>query len=98
MAKEKAPEYNSEWSDEMIARFLSATQRAGDHNDPDFDAAVYAFRFLPDEIFARYVQLFVEAGKDINANNAQGQSIVAYLRQFERARAFIQALEAAGAV
>lgn len=85
MAKEKDPEYNTEWTDDMIERFLTATQRDGDNNDPDFDAAVYAFRFIPAWVFDRYAAMFVAAGKNINAKNVKGQTILQYLQQFSRA-------------
>lgn len=94
MAKDKAPEYNTEWTDDMFQRFLINSQRDGDHNDPDFDTAIYAFRFVPAWEFARYAQLFVQAGKNPNAKNAQGKSILQYFKQFPRAGAYVEAWQA----
>lgn len=97
MPKEKDPQYNTEWTDAMISRFLEATQRDGDHNDPDFDAAVYAFRFIPAWEYHRYIEMFVAAGKNINAKSADGTSILKYFEQFPRAKDYADLMREAGA-
>lgn len=96
MAKEKEPEYDTDWTDEMIERFLTATQRDGDENDPDFDAAIYAFRFLPGWVFPRYVKMFIDSGKNVNAKNVKGETILQYFKKYPRATEFIEQWQAIG--
>lgn len=96
MAKEKDPEYNTEWTDEMLERFLTATQRDGDNNDPDFDAAVYAFRFIPAWEFHRYIEMFQKAGRQLNAKNVNGLTVLQYFEQYSRASDYADLWREAG--
>ncbi|MFY9180581.1 MAG: PA4642 family protein [Venatoribacter sp.] len=97
MPKEKDPQYNTPWTDEMIARFLHVERRVGDENDPDFDAAIRAYQFIPVWEFHRYLEMFVAEGKNINAKNAKGQTITEYISGHSRSEHYVDLLKEVGA-
>lgn len=97
MAKDKAPEYFTEWTDEMIERFLVKRTNAGELNDTDFDIAIYAYQFMLPEVFTRFLVLFKETGLDINAKNVEGQTVLQYISTHGRSEEYVKALAAAGA-
>lgn len=97
MAKEKAPEYFTDWTDEMIERFLIKRTSAGELNDTDFDIAVYAYQFMLPEVFTRFLVLFLEAGFNINAKNVEGQTVLQYVSTHGRSEGYVKALTEAGA-
>lgn len=97
MAKEKAPEYFTEWTDDMIERFLVKRTSAGELNDTDFDIAIYAYQFMLPDVFTRFLVLFNQAGLNLNAQNVAGQSIKQYIATHGRSQEYVQALTDAGA-
>lgn len=97
MAKGKEPEYFTDWTDEMIERFLIKRTSAGELNDTDFDIAIYAYQFMLPEVFARFLVLFKEASFNINAKNVEGQTVLQYISTHGRSEEYVKALAAAGA-
>lgn len=97
MPKEKDPQYNTEWTDAMLERFLVVERRAGDANEPDFDALVRAYQFIPVWEFHRYLEMFLAQGKNINAKNAQGLTFTAYISQHSRSNHYVDLLKEVGA-
>lgn len=97
MAKDKTPEYFTEWTDEMIERFLEPRSSAGKRNDKDFDVAVYAYQFMLPDTYARFLTLFKQKGADINAKNSNGQTILQYIATHGRSADYVKALQSAGA-
>ncbi|MEN9464665.1 MAG: hypothetical protein RL217_846 [Pseudomonadota bacterium] len=97
MPKEKDPQYNTEWTDAMLERFLHVERRADDRNDPDFDAAIRAYQFIPVWEFHRYLEMFAKEGKNLNAKNAKGQSIVEYISGHSRSEHYVDLLKEVGA-
>lgn len=98
MAKEKAPEYFTDWTDEMVERFLIKRTSAGELNDTDFDMAIYAYQFMLPDVFVRFLEMFKNAGFNINAKNVGGQTVLQYIATHGRAEEYVQILQEAGAV
>src|SRR5690554_6379698 len=97
MAKDKAPEYFTEWTDEMIERFFESLRGAGERNEKDFDVAVYAYHFMLPDTYARFLTLFKQKGADINAKNSNGQTILQYIATHGRSADYVNTLQSAGA-
>lgn len=86
---EKPKVIGEEWSDERVKGFLATTQ--------DYLALVKAYRAMRAEDFERYVRFFVEAGRDLNTVNDDGQTILDHISEHARGTPYAQALKNAGA-
>ncbi len=75
MANEKPKVIGEELDDAKVARYLDM-QPAADEN-ADFHVLTKAYRGLPPEPFERFLQLFVAAGRNINARDRQGRTFLA---------------------
>lgn len=75
MANEKAKVIGEELDETKVARYLDM-QPAGDEN-VDFHVLTKAYRGLPPEAFGRFLDLFVAAGRNINAHDSAGRTFLA---------------------
>lgn len=85
-----------EWSDERVKSFLAIEPYDSGIN-PDFNALQKAYHAMRAEDFQRFINFFVEAGRDLNAVNDQGETILDIISQHRRSTAYAQALTDAGA-
>jgi hypothetical protein len=74
MANEKPKVIGEELDDAKVARYLDM-QPVADEN-ADFHVLTKAYRGLPPEPFERFLQLFVQSGRNINARDRQGRSFL----------------------
>lgn len=79
-----------------VARFLEM-QPYGDEN-ADFHVLVKAYRGLPAEAFERFLQLFRDSGRDINAKDAKGRTLLQLARENIRHPEYVDILKRFGAV
>jgi len=84
-----------EWSDERIKSFLALVPR--DETNPDYHALKEAYQYMTPEFFARFVPFFIEAGKDINAKNPDGESLLQRISTFNKSAEYQQVLKQNGA-
>ena len=82
------------WDDDRVRSFLRA--------DPavpcvDFYVLLKAYQGMRAGDFERFVEYFVESGRDLDARNEQGQSLVTVITRHRHAGAFIQTMLGAGA-
>ena len=61
------------WTDERVKSFLDLEAPAGEN--PDFNALNKAYQGMVPESFARFIEFFLEAGRDLNAKGRSGNSI-----------------------
>ena len=85
-----------EWSDERVKGFLAIEPHDSAIN-PDFNALLKAYQAMRAEDFERFVGFFVESGRDLNAKNDQGETILDLISQHGRSVAYAETLKAAGA-
>jgi hypothetical protein len=83
------------FSDERVRSFLEGTPY-GPIN-PDYWLLERAYRGMNEENFATFVRFFVEAGKDIQAKNLQGQTIAQVIAQHRNGVDYLEALRSLGA-
>lgn len=93
--KDKVKVVGEELDDIKISRFLQM-QPYGDEN-PDFHALLKAYRGLPAEAFERFVVLFKENGRDINAKDSKGRTLLEQIRDHIRHPEYAEILQRHGA-
>lgn len=84
-----------EWSDERIAGFLTLTPR--DETHPDYHILKEAYQHMTPEFFERFVVMFKEAGKDIDAPSLDGESLLKRISAYGRSAVYQDVLRKAGA-
>jgi hypothetical protein len=87
---------NEEWDDDRIRAFMSLEPAEG--VPADYHILLKAYRAMVPEFYARFVPMFVAAGRDVNVRLADGSTILDHLSRHRRAGPYIKALEQSGAV
>lgn len=85
-----------EWSDERVKSFL-AIKPYDTAINADFNALLKAYQAMTAEDFERFVGFFVDAGRDLNAVNEDGQTILNRISEHRKGEAYARALAQAGA-
>jgi len=83
------------WDDERIQSFLHKPVM-GDERSEDYSALLFAYRSMRAEDFARFLEFFTAAGRDINALSNNGETLLALIEPHRHAAPFRQALTAYG--
>jgi hypothetical protein len=73
MRKDKAKVLDEHWDEARVASFLEP--RPGDGADADHRILLRAYQSMRAEDFARFVPLFVAAGRNIDAAGPDGRSV-----------------------
>lgn len=89
--KDKAKVTNEVFSIEMLNTFLRAPASCED--EPDFRRLLFAYRGMPVEAFADYLELFVEAGYDLQAKDHCGRTFLEYISRFKAQNEYSHVLE-----
>ncbi len=89
--KDKKKVLVESFDDERIKTFLLATPY-GDQ-DADFYVLEKAYRGMNEDNFATFVRFFVEAGRNLNAQNAQGQTLAQIIASHHHGAPYLAALE-----
>ena len=84
------------WDDERIGSFLSK-KPLGSESNADYSALLYAYRSMRVEDFQRFLELFVEQGRDLNARSRNGETLLASIATHRLSPPFQAALRSAGA-
>lgn len=84
-----------QWDDARVKSFLDLQSQ--DETNVDYHVLKEAYQYMTPEFFTRFVPFFVEAGRDINAQNPQGESLLQRIKDYARASAYIETLKAHGA-
>ncbi|MDX5298568.1 MAG: PA4642 family protein [Gammaproteobacteria bacterium] len=88
--------HDEEWSDERVRDYLFSTPyQAG--VDPDHHVLLRAYRAMRAEDFKRFLVFFAEAGRNINARDAQGNTLLDDVSRHAKGQAYAEALRAQGA-
>ena len=87
---------DEEWSDERVKSFLAIKPYDSAIN-PDFNALLKAYQAMRAEDFERFIGFFVESGRDLNAQNEHGETMLGIISQHRRSTAYADTLRAAGA-
>ena len=74
MRKDKEKVLDESWDEERIAGFLAL--RPGRGADPDHHVLLTAYRSMREEDFARFVPMFVAAGRNLDAIGPEGKTLL----------------------
>lgn len=95
LRKDKEKVLGEIFDDARIATFFDYDAPAG--INADFHLLEKAYRGMRGENFATFVKLFIEAGRDINAQGTDGKTFLQTVRTHRNGEEYVLALEAAGA-
>ncbi len=95
MAKDKEKVIDEVWTEERIAEFLDTKPIAG--VDADFHVLQKAYQAMRAEDFATFVELFKRQGRNLDATDPSGRTLLFYIRQHRKAAEFARILEQHGA-
>ena len=96
MKRDKEKVVDEVWDDEQVAAFLHKVP-PDLPGDPDFHVLLFAYRGMRADDFARFLDLYVDAGRDVAAKNGNGVTVAGYLARHDRAGPYIALLESAAA-
>lgn len=85
--------FGEDWSDERVRGYLHREAPPGEN--PDFHVLATAYKHMRASDFERFLVFFREAGRDVSARNADGQSLLDIVRTHPKAADFAALLEAA---
>jgi aryl-alcohol dehydrogenase-like predicted oxidoreductase len=95
MAKDKEKVIDEVWTEARIAEFLDVKPAAG--IDADFHALQKAYQAMRAEDFEIFIGLFKGAGRNLNARDPQGRTLLSYVREHRNSAEFARILEQNGA-
>lgn len=93
--KDKQKVIGEELDQTKIERFLEMQPYTDENRD--FHALVKAYRGLPSGAFEQFLEFFKSQGRDINAADKNGNSLLAHVKQHSRQQGYIEALQKHGA-
>lgn len=87
--------FGEDWSDERVKGYLDRQPVAGEN--PDFHVLMTAYKHMRPCDFERFVAFYQAAGRDLDARNAAGHTLLEIVRTHHRSTDFVKILEAAQA-
>lgn len=94
MRKDKKQVIGEEMTDEQIRRLLDTSPPAG--VDADFHALLQAYRALRAHDFARFIDMFAAAGRNLQARDPQGRTLLDELARHANGADYAEALRRHG--
>ena len=82
------------WDDARIEGFLHKPP-LGEGENPDFSILVYAYRSMRVDDFARFLPLYLAAGKRLDARGSDGKTLRELLAGHRHGQPFIKVLDSA---
>lgn len=92
MKRDKKRVEGETWSEERLADYLGF--KTYDGTDPDFHCLYRAYTRMNEETFARFVQLFRDQGRNVQATNLDGQTLADIVAQHAQSEDYLAALTA----
>lgn len=96
MAKEKTVVVDEVWTETRIREFLDVKPAAG--IDVDFHALLKAYQQMRADDFEIFVGFFKEQGRNINAHDPQGRTLLSYTGEHAKSAEYTDILRRNGAV
>ncbi len=95
LKKDKQKVLGEFFDDERIKTFLEFEAPEG--VEADFHLLEKAYRGMGAENFTTFIKFFAEAGRDLNAPNPEGKTLLSIMREHRHSADYVEAMEAAGA-
>ncbi len=96
MALQQPAHYDEPWSDERILSWLGRAGAAGESGD--FSVLWRAYQGMRPYDFERFIQIYGDAGRDVNARSLLGETLTGIVSRHARGGVFLQILKDAGGV
>jgi len=96
MRPDKAKVVDEVWDERRIRSFLDKAPLAKGL-DPDFSALLHAYRSMRPNDFEAFIHWFRQAGRNLEAENDRGETLLNIIAEHRLARPFRAILQAAGA-
>ena len=95
-AKRTQPAVRDEWwSDERVKSFFEL--ESSHDESPDFHILMKAYRGMVPEAFQRFVNFFIESGRNINEPDMHGKTILGIVSAHRNSGEYADILKKAGA-
>ena len=95
MKKDKQKVLGEVFDEDRVRGFLTQDAPAG--VSPDFHCLERAYRGMKVENFKSFIGYFVEEGRNLNATNDQGRTLLSLIQEHRRSIEYAQIMEQAGA-
>lgn len=95
LKKDKAKILDEVWTEERIRGFLDVQPPPG--VDGDFHMLLKAYQQMRADDFGIFITMFLGQGRDINASNASGQTLLEIASKHRNSPEFVKILTGAGA-
>lgn len=95
LKKDKQKVIDEVFDENRLATFL--TLRPPEGVDADYNILERAYRGMTADYFDQFLDLFVAEGRQVNATNPSGQTILSVVSQHQQAADYVTALKAHGA-
>ena len=95
LKKDKEKVFGGDWSEDQLREFLTVDHTDG--SDPDYAAAIRAYRHMVPTTFGDYLALFKAEGHNLNAKNTAGETILGTINQHSKGAEYAELLKQAGA-
>jgi hypothetical protein len=96
MRPDKQKVIDEVWDDERIESFLDKSPM-GDEKSRDYSALLYAYRSMRPGDFERFIERFVQVGRDLNARSNAGRTLLEDIAEHRHGEPFRNILERHGA-
>mgnify|MGYP000200155769 CR=1 FL=1 len=91
MKKDKQRVESENWDDARLESFLDL--KSYDDTDVDYMVLEKAYRAMPLPLFERFLKIFVNAGRNVNAQNPKGETILAVIKKHPQSEDYAKAIE-----
>ena len=95
LKKDKQKVLGEVFDDERVRGFLNIEHSGNVH--PDYAVLERAYRGMKIENFETFVKFFCEEGKDLNATNSEGKTLLQVISSHRLANDYVASLKQAGA-
>lgn len=93
--KEKEVVVDEVWTEARIAEFLDV--KPAENVEADFHALMKAYQQMRADDFAKFVDMFVGQGRNVNARNPQGRTVLSFIREHAKSGEYAEILQRHGA-
>lgn len=93
--KEKEVVVDEVWTEARIGEFLDVIP--AENVEADFHALMKAYQQMRADDFAKFVDMFVAQGRNVNARNPQGRTALSFMRDHVKSAEYAAILEQRGA-
>jgi len=93
--KDKEKVFGGDWTEAQLQEFLTAENTDG--SEPDYAAAIRAYRHMVPATFAQFIEHFKAEGHNLSAQSAGGETILGTISQHAKGAEYAELLKQAGA-